>query len=91
MKKVLQKHLDQTIGLNYEKPFKIEAAKLIAVEENYFTVIDGQKGYTHHFSYFSVVQIIENPGGIDVGGLFTHKEHFDLIVKVGHLLQYVAG
>ena len=91
MKQVLQNHIGNIIGLNYEKPFKIEAVKLVNCAEDYFTIVDTHKGYTHHFSYTSVIQVIENKGGIDVGGLFTHKEHFDVVVKVGHLLQYVPG
>ena len=91
MKAVLQAHLDKTIGLNYESPFKIEAVKLIAAHENYFTIVDSRRGYTHHFSYSSIVQVIESPDGVDVGGLFSHKEHFEMVVKVGHLAQYVPG
>ncbi len=91
MKDVLQNHIGKTIGLNYEKPFKIEAVELVKVAEDYFTIVDSHRGYTHHFSYSSIVQVMENAGGVDVGGLFTHKDHFELVIKVGHLIQYVPG
>ncbi len=89
MKGILEKYLDDEIGINYEKPFRIEAVTLVGVEKNYFSVFDHNNGYTHHFSYHSIVQIIEHQGGIDVGGFFTHKKHHTVVVKVGHLMEYV--
>ena len=91
MRKVLQEHIDKTIGINCEKPFKVESAKLIYVGDDYFSIVDSKKGYTHHFTYFSIVQITEGPTGIDVGGLFSHKDSFSIVVKVGHILQYVPA
>lgn len=89
MKMLLEKYLDQDIGINFEKPFRIESAKLVALYDNYFSIIDYSKGYTHHFRYQSIVQVIEHPQGIDVGGLFTHKAHHNVVIKVGHLIEYI--
>ncbi len=50
-----------------------------------------RKGYAHYFSYQSIVQIIEFHEGIDVGGIFAHKEHHIVVVKVGHLIEYVPA
>jgi len=91
MKKILLPYLGKTIGINFERAFKIEAAELCAVEEQYFSIVDGNKGYTHSFPYNGVVQIIENPEGIEIGGLFTHKENFPVVVKVGHLVEYLPA
>ena len=91
MKDVLERYLNQEIGINYEKPFKIESAILTGVGSDWFSIVDEQKGYTHHFSFISIVQIIENDGGVDVGGVFTHKKHFSVVVKVGHLFEYVPA
>jgi hypothetical protein len=33
------------------------------------------------------VQIIENEGGVDVGGLLSHK-HFNMVIKVGHIMEF---
>ena len=89
MKTVLAKYVGKEIGINHEKPFRIESAKLLEATDDYFSIMDQDKGYTHYFSYASVVQVIEHQQGIDVGGLFTHKEHHLVVVKVGHLIEYI--
>jgi len=91
MKDILTNYVGQEIGINLEKPFRIDSAKLKSVSDEHFSVIDKHHGYTHHFAYQSVVQIIEGEGGIDIGGLFTHKEHHNVIVKVGHLVEYIRS
>ncbi len=88
MKNILDNYLNQEIGINIERPLRIDSTTLIGVSENYFTVVDENKGYKHHFSYHSVVQIIEHHEGIDVGGLFEHKKHFNLVIKVGHIPEF---
>ena len=89
MKAVLQKYHQQMIGINLEKPFRIEAAILTQVEANFFSVRDPDKGYTRHFPYNNIIQIIEHPGGVEVGGLFSHKEKHKVVVKVGHIMEVV--
>jgi len=88
MQQILKPYLNQEVGINIERPLRIDAAKLIATQDSYFSVVDEYKGYTHHFSYTSIVQVIENAGGIDVGGLFEHKKHFNLVIKVGHIPEF---
>jgi len=88
MKDVLKPYLNQTIGINYERPFKIDSAKLTSLRDTSFTIVDDSDGYTHHFSYSNILQIIEHEGGIDFRG-FLHKDHFTVIVKVGHLPENV--
>lgn len=91
MKTVLETYLNQEVGINYEKPFKIDAAKLVRIEEDHFSIVDDDKGYTHHFAFSSIVQVIENADGVDVGGVFSHKQHFPVVIKVGHILEYVPA
>ncbi len=91
MKTVLENYLGKEVGINYEKPFKIDAAKLVHVADDYFSIVDDDKGYTHHFAWASIVQIIENADGVDIGGVFSHKQHFSVVVKVGHILEYVPA
>ena len=88
MKNILEKYIQQELGINIERPLRIDSVRLKAVHDNYFSVVDGNKGYTHHFSYNSIIQIIEHPDGIDVGGLFEHKKHFNLVIKVGHIPEF---
>jgi len=89
MKEILLPYLNQKIGINFERAFKIEPAELIHVTETFFSIRDTRNGDVHYFSWHAVVQIIENPAGIEIGGLFTHKETFTITVKVGHLTEYV--
>lgn len=88
MKRILDNYLGQEIGINIERPLRIDSVTLEAVTDTYFSVVDENKGYLHHFSYNSILQIIEHPEGIDVGGLFEHKKHFNLVIKVGHIPEF---
>lgn len=88
MKRILDNYLGQEIGINIERPLRIDSATLKMVADSYFSVIDENKSYLHHFSYGNIVQIIEHPQGIDVGGLFEHKKHFNLVIKVGHIPEF---
>ena len=88
MKNLLEDFVNTEIGINIERPLRIDSAQLKSVSDDYFSVIDQNKGYTHHFSYASIIQIIEHPEGIDVGGLFEHKKHFNLVIKVGHIPEF---
>ena len=88
MKKILDPFLEKEIGINIERPLRIDSATLKAVTDDYFSVQDDTKGYTHHFPYNSIVQIIEHPDGIDVGGLFEHKKHFSLVIKIEHMPEF---
>lgn len=90
MKCILAKYLNKEVGINIEKAFRFESAQVVAVEDNYFSVVDEIQSYTHHFSYHSIVQIIENDGGVDVGGFLSHK-HFNVVIKVGHIIEFVPG
>ncbi len=88
MKRILDNYLNQEIGINVERPLRIDSATLTAVTDDHFSIVDEHKGYTHHFPYQNIVQIIEHPEGIDVGGLFEHKKHFNLVIKIGHIQEY---
>ena len=89
MRSVLARYLDKDIGINFEKPFRIESARLVEVSDEYFSIIDHHKGYTHYFAFSSIVQIIEDIRGVEVGGFFTHKDNHCIVVKVGHIIEYI--
>ncbi len=90
MKSILEKYLNKEVGINIENAFRFESARVTAVEDNYFSVVDKKQSYTHHFSYNCVVQIIENDTGVDIGGFLSHK-HFNVVIKVGHIMEFVPG
>ncbi len=90
MKSILAKYLNKEVGINSEKACRLESAQIVAVEDEYFSIVDENQSYTHHFSYHSIVQIIENDGGVDVGGFLSHK-HFNVVIKVGHIIEFVPG
>ncbi len=89
MKQILQKHVNSKIGINLESPFKIEPATLTAAEDNYFSIRCDKDNYTHYFSYAGIVQIIENTDGVEIKHLFSQNEKYSLIIKVGHIMEYI--
>ena len=89
MKELLEKHLHNKIGINCSKAFRIEAATLIHLGNEYFSVVEEETGYTRHFPWHNVIQIIEHPSGVEVGGLFSHKDKHAVVIKVGHLTEVV--
>jgi hypothetical protein len=85
MKDILANYIDHEIGINVERPMRIDPAILKSVHDDYFSVVDESKGYTHHFFFHNIIQVMEHPNGVDVGGLFEHKKHFSLVIKVAHI------
>ena len=62
MKTILEKYLNCEVGINIENAFRFEPAIITAVEDDHFSVVDEKQGYTHHFSYGCIVQVIESDG-----------------------------
>lgn len=92
MKNVLEAYVGQRIGMNFRKPFHVDAVRLVAVAPGHFSVRELNNDNVRHFTWSSVVQVVENPAGIETGGgLFTHSESFAVVVKVGHLLEYAMA
>ena len=89
MKTILAKYLHQEIGMNIEKPLHVETVKLTDVQDTFLTVTREKSGNTYHLPFLNIVKIIENPEGVLVGGLFKQKHKYPLVVKIGHLVDYV--
>jgi len=91
MHEILRKYVGQQIGINLQKPFHIDTANVIAVYENYFTLTLEKHDDQYHLPILNIVRVIENPNGVTVGGLFRQKKTYPLIVKIGHIVEYVSG
>lgn len=89
MRDLLNHYVGSEIGLNLLKPTHIEAVKLEAIHESYFTVVRAKDGNAYHFPYLNIVKIIENPQGVTVGGFFTQKKTYPLVVKTGHVVDFI--
>ena len=89
MRKLLMQHLNQRVGINYLRPHHIDPAVVVAAEKGYFTIRGEADEELHHYPYGNIIQVAEKPGGIEIGGPFTHKQRFDVIIKVGHLVDVV--
>ena len=89
MKQILKRHLNSEIGVNIVKPLHIEAVMLIAVHDDYFTVKKEKGGNSYHLPFLNIVKIIENSDGVTVGGIFRQKKTFPIVVKIGHLVDYM--
>ena len=89
MKDLLNRYVGSEIGLNLVKPTHIDTVKLEAVHASYFTVVHKKDGNTYHFPFLNIVKVIENPEGVTVGGFFTQKKTYPLVVKTGHIVDFI--
>ena len=91
MKELLKIYLNSEIGVNIIKPLLVDSVTLIAVHEDYFTVKHELDGNTYHLPFLNIVKIIENPDGVSVGGIFRQKKKFPMVIKIGHLVDYMPS
>ena len=89
MKDLITRWLYDRIGINYLRPHHIDPAQVVAVEADYFTIRGEEDGALHYFPYGSVIQIAEKEGGLTIGGRFTHKQHFTVVIKIRHMVDFV--
>ena len=89
MQSVLENYVGQEVGVNYDRPFQIEPVILVRLGDDYFSIQDNKAGDIHHYSYSSIVQVVENPGGVQVKTMFTHSKTFPIVIKVAHLVDYM--
>ena len=89
MKDLLNGYVGSEIGLNLVKPTQIDTVKLEAVHASYFTVVHKKDGNIYHFPFLNIVKVIENPEGVTVGGYFTQKKTHPLVVKTGHIVDFI--
>ena len=87
MNRILDNYLGQEIGINLEGPLHIDAAILTAVNSAFISLRTA-RGYVHHIPHQSILEIIEHADGIEVGGLFEHKQRFNLVIKIKHVTAY---
>ncbi len=91
MKNLLQQHLDTDIGINVIRAYRIDPARLVAVYDDYFTVETDKDENTYHIPLANIVKVIENPSGVNLGGLFKQHKSHPLVIKVGHVVEYVPS
>lgn len=89
MKELLSRFLDQEVGINYLRPHHIDPAKVIAASDDFFSIRGKLDQSIHHYPYSNIIQIAEKEGGIEIGGPFTHKHRYEVIIKIGHLVDVV--
>ena len=86
MYKLLEKYIDQEIGINVEKPTRYQKAKLVEVTEDYLTVLLENKGLYFTFPLRWVLNIITaKEGSISVGIL---GKNYSVVIEVYHLIVY---
>ena len=91
MKEVFKQYMGKIIGLNLEKSHHFDAAELVAVGDESFSVRSPADGHLHHIMFSNVVQAIEDPDGVEIRHLFTANERFNLVIKIGHIISYVPA
>lgn len=91
MKSILSKYENTEVGINLDKPFHLQKAMLTDIADDHFSIMSNNDNSLHHFPYSAVVQLVENPDGIKVGGFWQGKSYYALIIKVGHLVEYIPA
>lgn len=91
LRSLLEKYLGKTVGVNIDKTHHIDAALLIAVHDDFFTLRSSGDGHLHHVTYANIVQVIEDDNGVEIAHLFTANERFDLVIKIGHVVAYTPA
>ena len=90
MRTLLEKYAGKEIGVNLIKPLHIETVTLVQVCDEYFTVNRSDEENQYHLPYLNIVKIIENTDGVEVPGIFKQKNtSLPLVVKIGHLVDYI--
>lgn len=92
MRDILEPYVGQQIGSNARKPYHLDPFTLAAVTDSYFTVAQEEDSTLVHIPYTNIVRILQNETEkIHVGSLFTKKQNFKLIVKIGHVVTQVPA
>jgi len=89
MRDLLQSFVKHRIGINYLRPHHIDPAVLVAIHDDYFTVRGEDDQALHHYPYSNIIQVAQKEGGIEIGGPFTHKQRFEVVIKIGRLVDVV--
>jgi hypothetical protein len=89
VKELIARYVGQTIGSNVVKAHSVEPVTVVAAADEYFTVQPEASDDLFHVPYLNIVKVIENEKGITVKELFHRKHTFTLVVKIGHLIEYV--
>jgi hypothetical protein len=89
MRKLLESFLDSEVGINIEHARHVEPVMLVAIRDEYFTVIRNKNMNHYHIPFNSIVKMIANEDGVIVGGFLEHRQSFPLVIQVGHMVEYV--
>jgi len=87
MKALFDRYVGQPIGLNYASAYAVDGAKLVESGPDYIAAVGDKDGVTHYYPHSSILHAMEKAGGVEVGGLFRHKQAWPLVVKVGHVVD----
>jgi hypothetical protein len=89
VKDLLQEHVGTEIGINVIRAYRIDSAKLTAVHDEYFTVEPDKDDNKYHIPLANIVKVMENADGVKMGGLFKQHKSHPLVIKIGHVVEYV--
>ncbi len=89
MKNLIERYRGKTIGINLTKPHHVEPATVVGAEENYFSVKADGSDDLYHLPYLNIVKAIENADGITVKEFLHRGQTYMLVIKIGHLVEYV--
>lgn len=91
MKELIERYVGQTIGANAVRPHSVEPVTVIAAHRDYFTVQPEGSSDLYHLPYLNLIKVIENPEGITIKEFFHRAHTYLLVVKLGHMVEYVPS
>jgi len=92
MKAILEKYVDQPIGINILGTNHVDEVMLKSVSESYFSVLHEQDGNSYHIPYIHVLHVAENESGVKEGKfLYRIKTSLPVFVRLGPAFDYLVG
>ena len=86
MKKILEKYIGKSIGINCKNPDKFQLVTLTNIDDTHFTVKLGRDLF--HFPLQYILSIAEPEDGVKLDGPLFDRNKAAIAVTVYHLIIY---
>ncbi|OYP36733.1 hypothetical protein [Rhodopirellula sp. MGV] len=89
LKELIGRQINQEVGINIHGAHRIDTAEILSAADEYFSVKMEQDNNVYHVPYTNIVKVIENPSGVVVSGFFKSHHSHPMVIKIGHVVEYV--
>ncbi len=86
MKNILHFYENSTIGVNFDSPETIDAARLLQVNEDHFSIFAPQKGLRFSYPLSSIISISEKMENeeAEASGPESDDDDYPVVIQVIH-------